>query len=76
LPNIVENQIIKQTENASEEENGGNLSQPMEAAEYVSVIDNEEKEEGTVKIRIYKTYIKAIGLWLSGLVLLSLIGKF
>ena len=76
MPNIVENQIIKQTENASEEENGGNLSQPMEAAEYVSVIDNEEKEEGTVKIRIYKTYIKAIGLWLSGLVLLSLIGKF
>jgi len=76
LPNIVENQIIKQTENASEEENDGDLSQPMEAAEYVSPIDNEEKEEGTVKIRIYKTYIKAIGLWLSVLVLLSLIGNF
>nr|CAD2131077.1 unnamed protein product [Meloidogyne enterolobii] len=73
LPNIVENQIIKQTENGCEEGNDGDLSQPMEAAEYVSVMDNEEKEEGTVKIRIYKTYIKAIGLWLSVLVLLSLI---
>ncbi|CAK5057642.1 unnamed protein product [Meloidogyne enterolobii] len=72
LPNIVENQIVKQTE-SFEEENDGDLSQPMEAAEYVSVMDNEEKEEGTVKIRIYKTYIKAIGLWLSVLVLLSLI---
>jgi len=74
LPNIVENQIIKQTDNGCEEGNDGDLSQPMEAAEYISVIDNEEKEEGTVKIRIYKTYIKAIGLCLSGLVLLSLIG--
>uniref|UniRef100_A0A1I8B9I2 ABC-type xenobiotic transporter n=1 Tax=Meloidogyne hapla TaxID=6305 RepID=A0A1I8B9I2_MELHA len=64
LPNIVgdKKQIKQQVDKNSVEEND-DLSQPMEAAEFIASIDDEpleEKEEGTVKIRIYKTYFRAI----------------
>ena len=79
MPNIVnkdQNLIFQQTDKNTDDKNV-DLSQPMEAAEFVSIMDDEpieEKEEGTVKIRVYKTYMRTIGLWLAGLVLLSLIG--
>ncbi|KAF7639382.1 hypothetical protein Mgra_00001051 [Meloidogyne graminicola] len=72
-PEIILSNLTTQEDQNNKIEQNDDLLKPMEAAEFVTVEQEEEKEEGTVKIHVYKTYIRAIGLCLSGLVIFSLI---